>query len=60
MKRIFDPLFRYTPSYQTDVRKTFKRIRGEQKAGERDGVASSAHQPEQNVLRLDWRKAGSK
>jgi len=30
MKSIFDPSFRYTPSYETDVRKTFERIRREQ------------------------------
>jgi hypothetical protein len=30
VKSIFDPSFRYTPSYETDVRKTFERIRREQ------------------------------
>ena len=30
MKSIFDPSFRYTPSLETDVRKTFARIRREQ------------------------------
>ena len=30
MKRIFDPSFRYTPSYGTDLRKSFERIRREQ------------------------------
>ena len=29
MKSIFDPSFKYTPSFQTDVRKTFDRIRQE-------------------------------
>ena len=27
VKWIFDPTFRYTPSYATDLRKTFERIR---------------------------------
>jgi len=27
VKWIFDPSFRYTPSYATDLRKTFERIR---------------------------------
>jgi hypothetical protein len=27
MKRILDPSFRYTPSFDTDVRRTFERIR---------------------------------
>jgi hypothetical protein len=26
MKSVLDPSFRYTPSYDTDVRKTFERI----------------------------------
>lgn len=26
-KRLLDPSFRYTPSYATDIRKTFERIR---------------------------------
>jgi hypothetical protein len=30
MKSILDPSFRYTPSFETDVRKTFERIRREQ------------------------------
>ena len=29
MKSILDPTFRYTPSVQTDIRKTFARIRRE-------------------------------
>ena len=32
MKSILDPTFRYTPSVQTDIRKTFARIRREQRA----------------------------
>lgn len=55
-KRIFDPSFRYTPSYDTDLRKTFERIRREQALQSGD-TASSAGQAE-NVLRLNARKAG--
>jgi len=29
MRSIFDAAFRYTPSYDTDVRKTFERLRRE-------------------------------
>ena len=29
MKRILDPEFRYTPSYDTDLRATFERARRE-------------------------------
>ena len=32
MKSILDPSFQYTPSIETDVRKTFARIRRELKA----------------------------
>ena len=31
MKRITDPDFRYVPAAKTDIRKTFARIRAEQK-----------------------------
>lgn len=34
MKSILDPTFRYTPSVQTDIRKTFARIRREQRGNE--------------------------
>jgi hypothetical protein len=37
MKSILDPAFRYTPSVQTDIRKTFARIRRQQReAGSKD------------------------
>jgi hypothetical protein len=49
MKRIYDPSFRYTPSYETDVRKTFERIRRERTAGEPSARAQAA---DANVLRL--------
>ncbi|MBS0320430.1 MAG: hypothetical protein JSR18_07815 [Proteobacteria bacterium] len=29
MKSILDPTFRYVPSAETDIRKTFSRVRGE-------------------------------
>ena len=29
MKSILDPTFRYTPSFSTDIRRTFARIRDE-------------------------------
>jgi hypothetical protein len=35
MKRILDRSFRYIPSRETDVRKTFERIRKEREAAER-------------------------
>ena len=35
MKRITDKSFVYTPSYATDISKTFKRITAEQKKAEK-------------------------
>jgi hypothetical protein len=37
IKWIFDPSFRYTPSYATDLRETFERIRRQLQAQDRDG-----------------------
>ena len=34
MKSILDPSFRYTRSFETDLRKTFDRIRGERRKQE--------------------------
>jgi hypothetical protein len=34
VKSILDPSFRYTRSFETDLRKTFERIRGEQRKHE--------------------------
>jgi hypothetical protein len=34
MKRITDPQFQYRPSYDTNVRETFERVRREQQLGE--------------------------
>jgi hypothetical protein len=56
MKRIFDPSFRYTPSYSTDLRKVFDRIRRELKTHDR-GPAPSEKVAGENVLRLA-RKTG--
>jgi hypothetical protein len=38
MKRILDRSFRYVPSHETDVRKTFERIRKEREAGQQPPV----------------------
>jgi hypothetical protein len=48
MKSILDPSFRYTPSFETDVRKTFERIRREHEAQiqeEQVNVAPSVRAP---------------
>ncbi len=56
MKSILDPTFRYTSSANTDVRKTFARIRREQKQRERALAAANASS---NVLVMEARRAGS-
>ncbi|HEX6004393.1 MAG TPA: hypothetical protein VFZ14_10405 [Burkholderiales bacterium] len=42
MKSILDRSFRYTPSTQTDLRKTFARVRREQRLVESEAVRRSA------------------
>jgi hypothetical protein len=55
MKGILDPSFRYTPSYATDVRRTFERIRrGQIPRG--DDTAPASQPAGQKVLPLTMRK----
>ena len=42
MKSILDRSFRYTSSAQTDLRKTFARVRREQRFHDRDAVEAAA------------------
>ena len=57
VKWIFDPSFHYHPSYATDVRKTFERIRREMQAL-REPLPSRKI-TEEKILRLDARKSGA-
>jgi len=45
VKRILDPEFRYEPSYATDVRRTFERVRREHEqrrdTGKEDGAEAA-------------------
>jgi hypothetical protein len=50
MKSILDPTFRYTPSVETDVTKTFARIRRELCAQDAKAVADDPNRT--NVLAL--------
>ncbi|HEV8108501.1 MAG TPA: hypothetical protein VGP97_13345 [Burkholderiales bacterium] len=59
MKSIFDPSFRYSPSYGTDVRKTFERVRREQ-AGYTHESAPSLELARKNVLPMPVRQEGKK
>ncbi len=42
MKRILDPSFRYRPSFATDLRKTFERVRRERHVQTRARATSEA------------------
>jgi len=54
MKSILDPSFHYTPSVETDLRKTFARIRREQRERERARVKAET-EAAKKVLRIDQR-----
>ena len=54
MKTIFDPAFRYTPSFNTDIRKTFARVRNEQRCARRDS-APGTDAPNAAVIVFDER-----
>ena len=59
MKSILDRTFRYTPSFETDLRKTFARIERERRlAGERD--ASAGRQPLASVSSIVRKSADLK
>jgi hypothetical protein len=55
MKHILDSEFRYRPSFDTDVRKTFEKVRRQQQVREREQTNS---QPETKVkvLKLEQLK----
>jgi hypothetical protein len=56
MKHILDSDFRYRPSFDTDVRKTFEKARrAQQQSRERD-EAHSASEPKVKVLKLEQLK----
>jgi hypothetical protein len=55
MKSILDQSFRYTPSIETDIRKTFARIRREQR---RDVAPASIRQESAKLVQLVSAKRG--
>ncbi len=61
MKHILDSDFHYRPSFDTDVKKTFEKIRRQQlQAKERQQAESKAHPEIQvKVLKLDQLKKAS-
>ena len=58
MKHILDSSFRYKPSFDTDVRKTFERIRKQQQPKPREG-SKGGSEVRVKVLQLDQLKKAS-
>jgi len=58
MKSILDPSFRYTKSVETDLRKTFARIRREQRKQQQEVEATVSSEVMRKVLPFHSRKAG--
>jgi hypothetical protein len=58
MKHILDSSFRYRPSFDTDVRRTFEKVRRQQQVRERDQTKT---EPEikVKVLKLEQLKKAS-
>lgn len=56
MKHILDSSFRYKPSFDTDVRRTFERVRRQQQAHARDKPNSDVRV---KVLQLEQLKKAS-
>jgi hypothetical protein len=61
MKHILDSSFRYKPSFDTDVRKTFEKIRRQQQVREQPKTETvvAASTPRIRVLQLDQLKKAS-
>jgi hypothetical protein len=62
MKHILDSSFRYRPSFDTDVRKTFEKIRRQQQPDQKakaDNGAGAGNAPRVKILQLDQLKKAS-
>lgn len=59
MKHILDSDFRYRPSFDTDVRKTFEKARRQQQQDRGREQAKSAPEPTVRVLKLEQLKKAS-
>jgi hypothetical protein len=59
MKHILDSDFRYRPSFDTDVRKTFEKVRRQQQVREREQPTSATTETKVKVLKLEQIKKAS-
>jgi hypothetical protein len=53
--RITDKAFRYTPSYETDLKKTFKRMEQAVRAAAAEAKREEAHPLKSGVPTIAWR-----
>ncbi|HEX6157162.1 MAG TPA: hypothetical protein VFZ54_14135 [Burkholderiales bacterium] len=59
MKHILDSDFRYRPSFDTDVRKTFEKIRRQQQTRDREQPKAAVVETKVKVLKLEQLKKAS-
>ena len=59
MKHILDSSFRYKPSFDTDVRKTFERVRRQQQEKARSESSKQSPEVRLKVLQLEQVKKAS-
>ena len=59
MKHILDSDFRYRPSFDTDVRKTFEKMRRQQQVRDREQPKAAAVETRVKVLKLEQIKKAS-
>ena len=59
MKHILDSDFRYRPSFDTDVRKTFEKIRSQQQVRDREQPKAAVVVTKVKVLKLEQIKKAS-
>jgi hypothetical protein len=60
MKHILDSEFRYRPSFDTDVRKTFEKVRRQQQLKDREQEQPAVtSEPKVKVLKLEQLKKAS-
>ena len=59
MKHILDSDFRYRPSFDTDVRKTFEKVRRQQQVRDREQASKAEPETKVKVLKLEQLKKAS-
>jgi hypothetical protein len=59
MKHILDSDFQYRPSFATDVKKTFEKIRRQQQTRDRTQAKSASPEVQVRVLKLESLKKAS-